>query len=169
MIYLFLPLFLLLLVVFQATVTDTLFFGKVGVEISLLLVVYAGFHLKLIKGFILSFILGFFLDCIMGLVSGLFGLLYTLLFFISRLVSLKFYPQRASFIMIFTCLCAILEQMLIILLNKLMYGIDQFHYVLRVFLPQALLVSILSPAFFNIFSRLEALLNGKDAASIKRT
>jgi len=165
----FLPVFLLLLIVFQTTVTDTLFFGKVGVEISLILVIYAGFHLKVIKGLLLSFILGFLLDCIVGSISGLFTFLYTLLFFISTLISLKVYPERASFIMGFTFLCALLQQMLILLFNRLIYGADLFYDAAKVFLPQAILAGILSPAFFNIFSRLGVLLNGENARSIKRT
>lgn len=165
----FLPLISLLLIIFQISVTDIMFFGKISLEISLLLVIYAGFHLKVIKGFILSFILGFFLDCIVGSISGLFTFIYTFLFFISKLVYPRIYPERKSFIVIFTLICALLEQLLVILFNELIYGVNLFQHILRIFLPQALVISILSPVFFNIFFRLEVLLNGGDARSIKRT
>ena len=147
-----------------------MFFGKISLEISLLLVIYAGFHMKVIKGFILSFILGFFLDCIVGSIPGLFTFIYTLIFFISLLVYPKLYPKRRSlFIMIFTLICALLEQLLVILFNELIYGVNLFQHILRIFLPQALVLSMLSPVFFNIFFRFEVLLNGGDARSIKRT
>lgn len=165
---LFLPLISLLLIIFQASVTDILFSGKINLEISLLLVVYAGFHLKVIKGFILSFLLGFFLDCIAGQISGLFTFIYTFLFFISLLVYHRVYPKRRLlFIMLFTLMCVLLEQLLVILFNELIYGVNLLPHILRTFLPQALVLSIISPAFFNILSRFEVLLNGKDARSFK--
>ncbi|OIP89096.1 MAG: hypothetical protein AUK24_06710 [Syntrophaceae bacterium CG2_30_49_12] len=146
-----------------------MFFGKISLEISLLLVIYAGFHLKVIKGFILSFLLGFFLDCIAGSISGLFTFIYTFLFFISKFVYPRIYPEKKSFIVIFTLICALLEQLLVILFNELIYGVNLFQHILRIFLPQALVISVLSPVFFNIFFRLEVLLNGGDARSIRRT
>lgn len=166
---LFLPLISLLLIILQTSIVDILFFGKINLEISLLLVIYAGFHLKVIKGFILSFILGFFLDCIVGLIPGLFTFIYTFIFFISKLVYPRIYPERKSFLVIFTLICALLEQLLVILFNELIYGVNLFQHILRIFLPQALVISILSPIFFNIFFRLEVLLNGGDAKSFKRT
>jgi len=165
----FLPLLSLLLIIFQVSVTDIMFFGKISLEISLLLVIYAGFHLKVIKGFILSFLLGFFLDCIAGSISGLFTFIYTFLFFISKFVYPRIYPEKKSFIVIFTLICALLEQLLVILFNELIYGVNLFQHILRIFLPQALVISVLSPVFFNIFFRLEVLLNGGDARSIRRT
>jgi hypothetical protein len=71
--YLSLPLFLLFLIVLQSSISDVLLFGVVGVEISMILVLYAGFHLDVIKGGILSFVAGFFLDCVSGSVSGLYA------------------------------------------------------------------------------------------------
>ena len=165
----FLPLLSLLLIIFQVSVTDIMFFGKISLEISLLLVIYAGFHLKVIKGFILSFLLGFFLDCIACSISGLFTFIYTFLFFISKFVYPRIYPEKKSFIVIFTLICALLEQLLVILFNELIYGVNLFQHILRIFLPQALVISVLSPVFFNIFFRLEVLLNGGDARSIRRT
>jgi rod shape-determining protein MreD len=166
----FLPLISLLLIIFQVSVTDIMFFGRISLEISLLLVIYAGFHMKVIEGFILSFILGFFLDCIIGSIPGLFTFIYTLIFFISLLVYPKLFPKRRPlFIIIFTLMCALLNQLLLILFNELTYEVNLFQHILRIFLPQALIISIVSPVFFNIFFRLEVLLNGGNAKSFKRT
>jgi len=165
----FMSAFLLMLIVFQTTLTEALFFGKAGVEISLILVIYAGFHMEVMKGFFLSFALGFFLDCIGGSIPGLFTFLYPLLFFIATLISQRVYPERALFIMGFTFLCVLSEQILIIFFSRLIYGTDLSYDTVRAFLPQAILASLLSPVFFNIFSRFRVLLNGKYPRSVKRT
>ena len=90
--FLLLPL-VLLLVVFQKSVLDLFFFGRIGVELSLILVIYAGFRMDTVRGAFLSFIVGFFMDCMMGSVSGLYTLLYVCIFFVSALVSLRVYAE----------------------------------------------------------------------------
>lgn len=167
--YLFLPVFSLLLIVFQTTVLDLFFMGKIGLEISLVLVVYAGFYLDIIKGGAMSFILGFFLDCVTSSITGLFTSIYVVIFFLSRAVSLRVYMEGLTFIMCFTFTCAFSEGIAIILIYKFFLGVDMFHDVLRVFLPQALVTGVLSPALFTIFSRFEVLLNGGEAREINRT
>ncbi len=167
--YIFLPVFSLLLIVFQTTVLDLFFMGKIGLEISLVLVVYAGFYLDIIKGGVMSFILGFFLDCVTGSIPGLFTFIYVAIFFLSRVVSLRVYMEGLTFIMGFTFTCAFSEGIATILIYKFFLGVDMFHDVLRVFLPQALVTGVLSPALFTIFSRFEVLLNGGETRQINRT
>ncbi len=60
----------LLLVLFQKSILYLFFFGRVDVEISLILVIYAGFRLGVLRGALLSFVVGFFMDCMTGSVSG---------------------------------------------------------------------------------------------------
>ncbi|MEA1936085.1 MAG: hypothetical protein U9M96_04605, partial [Thermodesulfobacteriota bacterium] len=91
--YLILPVFSLLLIVFQTTVLDLFFLGKIELEVSLILVVWAGFHLDVVKGGILSFVLGFFLDCITGSMTGLFMFIYVVIFSLSKIVSLRVYAE----------------------------------------------------------------------------
>ena len=74
--YIVLPFLSLLLIVIQTMIADIFFFGKIGVELSLILVIYAGFRLDIMKGGILSFILGFFRDCINCSISGPYTFLY---------------------------------------------------------------------------------------------
>ncbi len=167
--YLFLPVFSLLLIVFQTTVLDLFFMGKVGLELSLVLVVYAGFYLNIIKGGAMSFILGFYLDCVTGSIPGLFTFIYVAIFFLSRVVSLRVYMEGLTFIMVFTFTCAFSEGIATILIYEFFLGVDMFHNILRVFLPQALVIGVLSPALFAIFSRFEVLLNGGEARQINRT
>jgi len=157
--YFVLPVFSLVLIVFQTTVLDLFFLCKIEFELSLILVVYAGFHLDIMKGGVLSFILGFFLDCITGSMTGLFTFIYVLIFSISRIVSSRVYLEGIAFIMGFTFICVFSEGIITVLVYKLICGVDMYSDVLRVFFPQALVASVLSPALFSIFERLEVLLN----------
>ena len=157
--YLLLPIFSLLVLTIQVTVFDILFFGKAGLEISLILVVYAGLNLSVVRGGILSFILGFFLDCITGVMPGFFVLNYILIFVISKAVSLKVYAGGIIFTVGFTFLCALLGKLLIVLMYEVLYGINVFYDILNVSFLQALVTCVSAPAFFVLFYRLEGLLN----------
>ena len=157
--YLLLPVFSLLLLTIQVTVFDLLSFGKTGLELSLILVVYAGFHLSVVRGGILSIVLGFFLDCITGVVPGFFVFSYVLIFLISKGASLKVYAKGMVFTIVFTFVCVLFEKFLIILIYRGLYGINVFYDILNVSLLQAVIVGVFAPAFFALFHRLEVLFN----------
>jgi rod shape-determining protein MreD len=153
--YLFLPIFALLLLVFQTTFLNLFFMGKIGLEISLIVVIYAGFYLDEIKGGILAIILGFFLDCISGSAAGIFTFFYVGIFFISKIISFRVYAESEAFIMIFTFFCALLEGLFIVLLYKIGFGLNIFADVIKTFLPQALIAGVLRPAVFTMLNLLE--------------
>ncbi|MEA1971079.1 MAG: hypothetical protein U9N37_05615 [Thermodesulfobacteriota bacterium] len=163
--YLLLPVFSLLLLVIQVTVFDILFFGKTGLEISLILVVYAGFYLSIIRGIALAFVLGFLLDCVTGVVPGFFVLSYVLIFLISKGTSLKIYARGMVFTMGFIFVCVLLEKFLIILMYRGLYGINVFYDILNISLLQAVAAGVFAPAFFVLFHRLEVLFNVWEARS----
>jgi cell shape-determining protein MreD len=167
--YLSLPLFLLFLIVLQSSISDVLLCGVVGVEISMILVLYAGFHLDVIKGGILSFVAGFFLDCVSGSVSGLYAFTYVSLFLVSMTASTRISLDKASLIMIFTLICASLEGVIITILHTLIYRIDLSVNILRLYIPHILVVVLISPAFFHLFYRMDVLLQGGNAKQLKRT
>jgi rod shape-determining protein MreD len=149
--HLFLPLAGLLLVIFQTSVLNVIFMGRLNVEISLILVIYAGFRMHVLHGALLSFLLGFFLDCATGSISGLFTLIYVCIFFISVLVSMRVYAEQISLIIGFSFLCSIFEGLMTVLFFKIIYDINMLGIIVQVFLPQALVVSVLSPLFFKLF------------------
>jgi cell shape-determining protein MreD len=151
------------LVVFQTSVLDAVFMGRIHVELSLALVVYAGFRMTVLQGATFSFMLGFFLDCLMGAPSGLFTLIYVCIFFISAGVSLRVYAEQMNLIMGFTFLCAMLEGLIIVLFYKVIHDIHLFDDIFRVFLPQALGVAILSPLLFKLFHLFEGFIRGEDS------
>lgn len=166
--YLLLPVFSLLLLTIQVTVFDVLSFGKTGLEISLILAIYAGFYLSIIRGIALSFVLGFFLDCITGVIPGFFVLSYVLIFLISKGVSLKVYAKGVVFTIGFTFVCVLFEKFLIILMYRGLYGINVFYDILNISLLHAVIAGIFAPAFFALFHRLEVLFNVWEARSPDR-
>lgn len=157
--YLIFLLLSLLLVVLQMTVPDIIFSGKIGVELSLVLVIYAGFYLGFTEGAILSFILGFFLDCLTGTISGLFTMLYGITFIVAALFSLRVYAEKISFIAVFTFACSLAEGILIMFFYRIIYGENIVHNMINVFIPQALVLGIVSPPIFRLFRQIEVLLN----------
>lgn len=168
MYYLSLPFLLLFLTVLQNRISDILFFGIVGIEISLILVIYAGFRFDVIRGGVLSFLLGFFVDCITGSVSGLHAFIYVAIFLISLTASAKISLTNTFLIMAYTAVCAILKSTTLALLYPFAYGIYSSAHTLKVFIPQILIVTFISPLFFHLFSRIEALLNGGNAQQFER-
>ena len=157
--YLVLPPLVLLLVVLQKSILDLFFFGRLDIELSLILVIYAGFRLDVLRGALLSFVAGFFMDCMTGSVSGLYTLFYVCAFFVAHLVSMRVYAEGTAWIMLFTFLCALFEGLFIVLFYKAMYDVNMLRSMIRVFLPQALVLSFLSPVFFKLFRVLEGSLN----------
>jgi cell shape-determining protein MreD len=167
--YILVPLFSLLLIVFQMMIADILFSGNIGVELSLILVIYAGFRLDVIRGGCLSFIIGFMRDCITCSISGFYALLYVFIFLISLTASSRISAGKPVIIMIFTLICALLEGMLVIVIHPLLYGGDISSHALKVYLPQAFIVSGLSPLLFKVFNRIEVILNGRATQPVERT
>ncbi|NPV05806.1 MAG: rod shape-determining protein MreD [Syntrophaceae bacterium] len=152
--YFILPFFAVLLVVLQRTLLDLVFGGRIGIEVSLVLVVWAGFHLDMVRGGALVFLLGFVLDCLSGTILGLYTFVYAVLFVLTRLLSPRIYGERMLFIMAYVFLCAMLEGLFIVAVYWFIYGTDVSHSLLRTTLPQALVAGVLSPAIFTLFSRL---------------
>jgi hypothetical protein len=59
----------------------------------------------------------------------------------------------------FTFLCALSQGLFIVLFYKIIYDVNMFRNIIWVFLPQALVLSILSPVFFKMFDVFKGSLN----------
>ncbi len=167
--YLFYPFFAILLIILQNLVADILFSGRLILEISIIVVIYTGFRLDLIKGAISSFILGFTFDCISGSVLGLFTLIYILIFLFSFFASTRLVTERLSLIALFALFCSLLEEILIFLFYNLIHGFEILQNISSVFLLQALTIGLLAPVFFYMMRRVEVIFYGKPAQSAKWT
>ena len=140
-----------------------LFGGRIGVEVSLILVIYAGFHLDMVKGGVLAFLAGFLLDCVSGTIMGLYTFTYVLIFIFSYLLSPRIYGERMLFIMGYAFLCVLLEGLFIFAVYWSIYGTDVSQGLIRTYLPQALVAGVLSPAIFALFNRLEVYVHAGEA------
>ncbi|HQM90580.1 MAG TPA: hypothetical protein PLK84_01545 [Syntrophales bacterium] len=158
-----LPFFTVLLVVLQRTLLDLVFGGRIGIEVSLILVVWAGFHLDTLRGGVLAFLLGFLLDCMSGTIMGLTTFVYVVLFVLSGLLSPRIYGERMLFIMAYVFFCVLLEGLFIFAVYWFIYGTDVSDSLLGTTLPQALVAGVLSPAVFTLFNRLEVDIHAGEA------
>jgi rod shape-determining protein MreD len=160
--YLLLPWLLLLLVIVQSTILDVFTLKWISMEISLIVVIYAGFHLDAFRGSLLSLVLGFFLDCLTSAIFGLYTFLYIVIFYFSLVVSGKVYAEKPAFIASFTGLCTLLEGLTIVLLYRVFFGLDILYAIPKIFIPQAVVLGLLSPLFFRLLQHFEVLLHARD-------
>lgn len=167
--YLLLPFLSLLLIVFQMIIADMVLFGTIGVDLSLVLVIFAGFRLDVARGGFLSFIIGFMRDCLSCSVSGLYTLMHVVVFLISLLASTRVSMGKPAFIMIFTLICALFEGTVTILLHPLLYGGNISMHALQMHIPQAFILSGLSPTLFKVFYWMERFLSGEAKQTAERT
>jgi rod shape-determining protein MreD len=166
--YLFSPVLLFLLVIIQVTILDLFSFGWIEMEISIIVVIYAGFHLDVFRGAILSFLLGFFMDCLTSTVFGCHLFLYMVIYGCSMIVGERIYAGKPSLIAFFTGFCTLLKGMMIILIYRFFFGSNLLHEMPTIFVPQALVLGFLSPILFNLFQRFEVLLNVEDRQPSRR-
>jgi len=137
-------------------------------EISIIVVIYAGFHLDAFRGDILSFLLGFFMDCLTSTVFGCHLFLYMVIYGCSMIVGERVYAGKPSLIAFFTAFCTLLKGMMIILIYRFFFGSNLLHEMPTFFVPQALVLGLLSPILFNLFQRFEVLLNVEDRQPSRR-
>jgi rod shape-determining protein MreD len=166
--YLLLPLLLLILVIVQITILDFFPLVWIGLEISLIVVIYCGFHLDALWGGILSLVLGFYMDCLTSAIFGLYTFLYTLIFYLSMIVAGNVYAEKPFLIGVFVATCTLLEGAAIVLLYRFFSGVDIFYAIPKIFIPKALALGFLSPVFFRLFNRFEEFLYAGDARQTKR-
>ncbi len=157
--YLFLPVFSLLLLTLQVTFFNIFPLGKFFPDMSLILVIYAGFYLSLTRGGVLSVVLGFIMDCITGFMPGFFILNYMLVFMISNLAAFRLYAGGMIFVASFTVLCVLIEKAMIVLTYAVLYDVSVFFDVFDISLLQAFVTGVFAPAFFALFNKIEVFLS----------
>jgi rod shape-determining protein MreD len=158
MYYILLPFVAVVLVVLQSKLAEILFSGLLTLELSLIVVIYAGFRLNLWKGAALSFVVGLSMDCLSGSVLGLFTLLYVCIFLLAWFASSQIDSERLYLIAGFSLICSLAESLAMVLLYQFVFEFDMVDKILPVLVPQILLVSVLSVCFFYAMRRVERLL-----------
>jgi rod shape-determining protein MreD len=160
--HLLIPLLLLSLVIIQVTILDLSALGWIGIEISLIVIIYSGFHLDALRGGILSLVLGFFLDCLTSTIFGLYMFVYTLIFYLSMIVSKKVYAENPSLVAIFAGGCTLLEGLAIVFIYRILLDVDILYAIPQIFLPKAVVLGLLSPLCFRCIHHFGVLLHAED-------
>lgn len=124
-------------------------------DLSLIVVIYAGFRLDLVRGSFLAFVLGFVFDCVAGSVQGLFTFIYVIIFLFSFFASGRLAAEKMYIIALFGFLCAFLEDLMVILFYHLVFKFDILVNVYLVLIPKTLIVGLLAPVFFYMMRRVE--------------
>lgn len=156
--YVLMPIFSLLLLIFQVSFLDLLFFGKIGIEISLIVVIYAGFHLSVPRGGSLAFVMGFVFDCITGSITGFHTFFYVLVFLVARLTSRRVYSEGTLFIVLFAFAASIAEGVFLSLIYFFIYNVEHLMKILWIFTIQSIIAGFLSPAVFLLLDKMESVL-----------
>ena len=161
--YFLLPFLSIVLVILQSTITDVIFFGRLVFELSLIVVIYAGFRLDLARGTVLAFIVGFVFDCVAGSMLGLFTFIYVVIFLFSFFASSRLAAEKIYIIALFSFFCAFLEDLMVILFYYLAFKYDVLMNIYFVLLPKALIVGLFAPVFFYMMRRVEVFFYEKTA------
>ncbi|MBN1363637.1 MAG: rod shape-determining protein MreD [Syntrophaceae bacterium] len=162
MLYYLLVLFLsILLIVLQSTITDVIFSNYFVFEISLVVVIYTGFHLDLVKGTILAFFLGFVFDCIGGSVIGLFTFVYIIVFWCSFFISDLLDTEKTHVIISFSFFCALLKEIILNIFYYLAFGVNLLSNMYYIIFMQSLVISLIAPPFFYLMNRTEIFIDEK--------
>jgi len=160
--YLSLPFLSILLIALQSTIADVIFSDQLVFELSLIAIIYAGFHLDLIKGVILALVLGFVLDYFGGSVPGLFTFIYIVIFLCSFFISDWLDTEKIYVIAFFSFFCALLKEIILIIFYYLAFKIDLLMNTYFIIFVQALIIGLFAPLFFHLMSRAEVFFYGKE-------
>jgi rod shape-determining protein MreD len=152
--YILTPLLLILLIVIQQTLSSMCLHGFLNLEISLIVVIYAGFHLDLLKGVFLSFVAGFIIDCVGGFIPGASSFIYVLIFLGSFFVSEFLDTGKNYVIMSFAFVCVLLKEMLLLSFYSMTLGTNVFAGGYKAVFAQSLIAACFAPAVFYGMRRL---------------
>jgi rod shape-determining protein MreD len=161
--YLLLPFLSILLIALQSTIADVLFSERLIFEISLIVIIYIGFRLDLIRGAISAFVFGFVFDCVSGSVPGLFTFIYTVIFLCAFFVSDWLDTEKIYVIACFSFICAFVKEIILILFYYSAFKIDVSMNSYFISCMQALMIGLFAPLFFYLMGRVEVLVYGSKA------
>lgn len=166
--YVLLPILFLIMVVFQATLLDNLIFGKAGIELAMISIVYAGLRIKPLPGGLLSLLVGYFMDCVTGSLSGLHAFTYVTVFYIAKMYFFRIHADRMVFVALFCFSAILLEGLIILMFYKILYDFNILDNIVFFTLPEAIAGGVLSPFIFKIFHVVEAASGYGNAGPFER-
>jgi hypothetical protein len=84
------------------------------------------------------------------------------------IVAGRVYGEKPTLIASFTGLCTLLEGLVIVLFYRFAFGADILYALPKVFLPQAVVMGLLSPLLFRLLHRFEVFPHAEDARPARR-
>ncbi|HOK05578.1 MAG TPA: hypothetical protein PK836_02030 [Syntrophales bacterium] len=149
--YLLLLPVLLALVVLQHSLGVYLAFNLVNIEVSLALVIFAALRMDVLKGAVATGMAGFLMDCLCGTPSGFYMTIYYVVFCLFSFVSPRLYTEERWTLVLITFVGGLMEGFLLFVMSGWVLGKDVSYDLWRFFLPQLVLVSLISPFLFQLF------------------
>ncbi len=151
--YILLLILSVFLIVVQSMITDIIFSNYFMFEISLVIVIYAGFHLDLIKGTAMAFLLGLFVDCVGGAVLGLYSFVYIIVFWLSFFISDLLDTEKTHVVIFFSFFCVLLKDIMLNTFYYMVYNINLFLRTYDIIFTQALVIGLVAPLIFYLMDR----------------
>lgn len=161
--YLVLPPLALGLVILQPSLVELFTAERLSLEFSTVVVIYAGLFMERWRGAVLTFLMGYFMDTLVTPFPGLYILSYGLIFFTLSTVSARVYSTKTLFLISVTFLSVLAEGIILVSAYYIIYEMNVLLTGLKIYLPQACILSGLSPTIFHFCRRLEGYGNGKSA------
>ncbi|PKN34866.1 MAG: hypothetical protein CVU61_05735 [Deltaproteobacteria bacterium HGW-Deltaproteobacteria-19] len=161
--YLVLPPLALGLVILQTSIVELFTAERLSLEFTIVVVIYAGLFMETGRGAILTFLMGYFMDALVTPFPGLYILSYGALFFTLSTVSARVYSAKTFFLISVTFLSVLAEGIILVSAYYIIYDMNVLLTGLKIYLPQACILSGLSPILFHFCRRLEGYGNGKPA------
>lgn len=155
-VYIFLPLYALIAIIFQVSVLDLPFGGRLHIELSLILVILAAFRLRVLPGCFFSIWLGIFYDALVGQQPGLYSLLYMIIYGVSFLVYREIYLSRSTLLMMYVFVCSLIKGSLVVIYDSVTsLGLAvALGEMIQIYLFQALAHALISPYILHLFNRI---------------
>ncbi len=141
------------LIVLQSMITDIIFSNYFMFEISLVIVIYAGFHLDLMKGTVMAFLLGLFVDCVGGAILGLYPFVYIIVFWSSFFISDLMDTEKTHVVIFFSFFCVLLKEIVLNTFYYMAYNINLFLNTYYIIFTHALVISLVAPLIFYLMDR----------------
>jgi len=151
--YIFLLILSVFLIVLQSMITDVIFSSCFIFEMSLVVVIYTGFHLDFIKGTALAFLIGLLMDCVGGSVLGVYAFIYILTFWTSFFVSDLLDTEKTHVVIFYSFFCVLLKNIMLNTFYYMVYNINLFLRTYDIIFTQALVIGLVAPLIFFLMER----------------
>jgi rod shape-determining protein MreD len=152
--YLMMSAFAFLLVIVQNCLLEPFLFHKVSAEISLLVVLYAAWSWKNVRGVFITLLLGLLMDWSCAPFYGLYSFSYMLVFLVARSLDTVL-RDRAHGEILIVALAVFIEFLVFLIFYGKTWMVDILGVLLRDYLPQAIFLCLVSPLLFRLMASLE--------------